>query len=259
MEKKNQEKEIFSGKKNSNDEVSPANLNPKKQEEVEKLNTIDQDYDQKNPKDASSHVLTRNVEDYSEIACSLKHSDSHYDSFALCPKNMKVSFTEKQEKVILILRQHPVVYWKKILILLIMFLAPLFSFSLPGLNFFSTNHFIASYLVWYLVIFGFSLELFLLWYFNIYIITDERCIDVDFVNLLNRNISSTKIETIQDFTVEKSGFTSLLFNYGTIFIQTAASKNEFDFHNIPNPQTVSKLLNELILEEEREKLEGRVF
>ena len=217
----------------------------------------------KNDSSLSSSLTTnqtkiRKVEDYSEIACSAKHSTNHFDTFALCPKNIKVSFTEKEEKIILVLRQHPIVYWKKVLTFIFFLILPIFFPQFPFFNFLTTNYFLAINLIWYLASFGFILENFLLWYFNVYIITDERCIDVDFDNLLNKRVSSTKIDTIQDFTVEKFGVSSLIFNYGTIFIQTAASKNEFDFINVVKPQSVAKLLNELILEEEKEKIEGRI-
>jgi len=47
-------------------------------------------------------------------------------------------------------------------------------------------------------------------------------------------------------------------DYGTVYIQTAGEKTEIEFENVPQPAKVAAILNELLLEEEREKIEGRV-
>ena len=39
-------------------------------------------------------------------------------------------------------------------------------------------------LVWYLISIAYFIESFLTWFFNVYFVTDERIIDVDFYNLI---------------------------------------------------------------------------
>jgi uncharacterized membrane protein YdbT with pleckstrin-like domain len=112
--------------------------------------------------------------------------------------------------------------------------------------------------LWYLFVTAFIFENFLSWYYNVYIITDERIVDVDFHSLLYKEVSQAKIDNIQDVTFVMGGLSRALFNFGDVFIQTAGEKREFDFDDIPHPDRVTKVLNELILEEEREKHEGRV-
>jgi uncharacterized membrane protein YdbT with pleckstrin-like domain len=116
----------------------------------------------------------------------------------------------------------------------------------------------AGLIIWYLLLTGFVLESFLTWFFNVYIITDERIIDVDFLSLIYRNISTAKIDNIEDVTATTGGAIQAMFDFGTVQIQTAAEKREFEFNDVPHPNRVSKLINELLLEEEREKVEGRV-
>ncbi len=96
------------------------------------------------------------------------------------------------------------------------------------------------------------------WFFNIFILTDERVIDVDFLNLFSRVISDAKIDHIQDVNSEMSGVWQTFFNFGTVFIQTAGEKPQFIFQNIPQPDKVVEIINHLIDLEEQEKLEGRV-
>jgi len=96
------------------------------------------------------------------------------------------------------------------------------------------------------------------WFFHVNIVTDERIIEVDFVNLIYREITDANIDQIQDVTVEMGGGIRTYFNYGDLIIQTAAEIPKIDFEAVPKPDMVAKVLRELRVEEEQEKLEGRV-
>ena len=106
--------------------------------------------------------------------------------------------------------------------------------------------------------FGYTLAKFMGWFFNIYILTDERVVDVDFANIFFRKISTAKIDEIQDVNIQSSGALETFFGYGSVFIQTAAEVSQFEFLAVPNPDKVGKIINQLIDLEEQEKLEGRV-
>jgi len=111
---------------------------------------------------------------------------------------------------------------------------------------------------WYTITMGLALETFLVWFFSVYIITDERIIDVDFISLLFKDVSSAKLDDIQDISSKTGGLLATVVDYGTVYIQTAGEKTEIEFENVPQPAKVAAILNELLLEEEREKIEGRV-
>jgi uncharacterized membrane protein YdbT with pleckstrin-like domain len=108
------------------------------------------------------------------------------------------------------------------------------------------------------MVFGYALEQFLVWFFNIYIITDERVIDMDFYNLLFKRVSEAKIDRIEDITTANSGLLQSIVDFGDIQIQTSAEIPEIEFEKIPHPDRVQKLLSELIDQEEQERIEGRV-
>jgi hypothetical protein len=165
---------------------------------------------------------------------------------------------ERREKIILLLRRHWVTNLGWALIALTLVVMPVFWAIVPAFDFFPTRFQIMILVMWYLMVIAFIFEHFLSWYYNVYIITDERIVDVDFYSLLYKEISETKIENIQDFTFIMGGVLRSMLNYGTVFIQTAGEKRQFDFEDVPHPDLVAKILNELILEEEQEKLEGRV-
>jgi len=89
-------------------------------------------------------------------------------------------------------------------------------------------------------------------------VTDERVVDVDFKSLVYKNISEAKIDKIEDVTYRQGGLIQSFFDFGTVAIQTAAEKREFEFELVSQPSRLAKILNRLIVQEEQEKIEGRV-
>ena len=205
-----------------------------------------------------NNAQPRDVSEYSHLMRDMEPTLNPFASFMAKPEKLSFSTQAPNEKVILLLRQHPVtqLWW-----LILAVFGALFPFVLQYINIFSfllPDFQFAAMIGWYLVLLGFIVESFLKWYYNVYIITDERIIDVDFNSLLFRNISSAKIDKIEDTTAMNAGFLSAIFDFGTVVVQTAAEKREFEFSGIPHPSKVTTLINDLILEEEREALEGRV-
>lgn len=172
----------------------------------------------------------------------------------------KVNFEtqDRKEKIILLLRRHWTTNLGWAVTAIFLLVIPGFWVFIPAFDFFPMRFQIIIAVVWYLMIIAFVFEHFLSWYYNVYIITDERVVDVDFHSLLYKEVSETKIENIQDFTFVMGGLWRAMFNFGTVYIQTAGEKQQFDFDDVPHPDRVAKVLNELIIEEEKEKLEGRV-
>lgn len=110
--------------------------------------------------------------------------------------------------------------------------------------------------MWYLLVVGYVFESFLTWYFNVFIVTDERIIDIDFYSMLYKRISAAKIDQIQDVSFSQGGVFGAMFNYGNLDIQTAGKVNEFEISNVPSPKKVAMFMNEMIIEEESEKQGG---
>ena len=179
-------------------------------------------------------------------------------AFLARPRRLSFETQYDGEEVILLLRRHPITQLKWILVVLLMVVAPLFLDDFPLIDFLPFRFQFIVILMWYLMIFAFILEKFLSWYFNVYIITDERVIDVDFYSLIYKEISDAEIENIEDVTVTQGGALQTIFNYGTVLIQTAAETPQFEFEDVPNPTLVAQVLQRLQLEEKQEALEGRI-
>jgi hypothetical protein len=97
-----------------------------------------------------------------------------------------------------------------------------------------------------------AFEKFLNWYFNVYIITTERIIDVDFISLLYKQVSEAQIAKIQDVTYTMGGLARAVFNYGDVLIQTAGELPNFDFLAVPHPNKVAAVIAEMKLKDEKE-------
>lgn len=104
---------------------------------------------------------------------------------------------------------------------------------------------------WYLFTFGFAFQNFLNWFFNLYIITNKRIIDIDFVGFLYKNISETSLDNIEDVTSTVRGALRIIFNYGTVTIQTAGQQREFEFTDVAYPSKVRDIIADIIVERRR--------
>lgn len=200
----------------------------------------------------------KDPKEYSQVMRDTHHSQNPLDAFAARPSKTAFDSQLDDEQVLLLLRQHPITQLKWVFIILGFILFPFLLSYISFWSLMSVKYQLFTMVFWYMLVLGVALEAFLGWFYNVYIITDERVIDVDFNSLIHKNISAAKIDNIEDITATSTGAFNAIFDIGTIKIQTAAEVTEFEFANVPHPAKVTTFLNELLLEEEREKLEGRV-
>jgi len=186
------------------------------------------------------------------------HTHNPLASFCYFPDRVRFVNQDSKEQVVLMVRKHPITNVRWILLafvsLIIPAFLPLFTFIelIPG------EFQLVFALAWYLLTTAFIFENFLSWYFHVNIVTDERIIEVDFLHLVYREITDANIDQIQDVTVEVGGAIRTTLNFGDVIIQTAAQVPKIEFEAVPQPDRVAKILRDLRIEEEVEKLEGRV-
>lgn len=186
------------------------------------------------------------------------HSHNPLTAYCYLPDKVNFETRESEEKVILLLRQHPITLLPKVLVIALMILAPSILSIFPILSFLPSNFQLIVVLGWYLITMVIILESFLTWFYNVYLITDERIVDIDFYNLIYKEVSDANIDKIQDVTYKMGGVVRTLFNYGDVLVQTASEVPNFDFLAVPRPDKVATVLQDLRIEEEQEKLEGRI-
>lgn len=200
----------------------------------------------------------RHVDEYSETMRNEVACDNHGGTYVPKPNKLSIDIQAEDEQIILLLRQHLLTQLNWVFIALLLSLAPILFSAANIFDFLPMSYRIGGVLGWYLMIIGFSLESYLKWFYRVFVITDERIIDVDITSMIHKDISTTKLDKIEDISAVSSGFLSSIFDYGTVVIQTAGTEQVVEFEDVPHPAKVSTLLNEMLLEEELEKFEGRV-
>lgn len=171
-------------------------------------------------------------------------------SFAINPAGIRFETQETEETVILFLRQHIIVNFGWVVLAMIMLFTPtvLFPLLIAALGIVISvpaGYLVIGTLFWYLGTFGFIIAKFLGWYFNIYIVTNERIVDIDFHYLLYKQFSQAELNRIQDISYSSGGVFATFFNYGNVQIQTAGEMPNLEFDKVPYPERVVESVRNL--------------
>ncbi len=169
-----------------------------------------------------------------------------FSAFSLYPSGVDFETREDKEKIILMLRQHPIVNVRWISMTILLLTGPSVLGLLGVFSLLPVGFSLVITLAWYLFTSAYAIENFLSWYFNVYFITTEGIIDVDFFNLLDKRVSEAELGRIQDVSYSTNGALGTTLNFGDVRIQTAAEIPEFKFELVPNPEKVAKILDDLI-------------
>lgn len=170
-------------------------------------------------------------------------------SYQEYPQSCRFEGQKPDEKIVLLLRAHPVTNISWIIPAVLVFLLPFFLPSfipLMGISFPTLpESFISAFLIInYLIVLVIVLEGFLFWYFNVNLITNKRLIDVDFHSILKGNIDHAPLDSVQEASGHVAGLLGIIFHYGDVFVQTAGATVSVDFHKVPNPNKVSDIILE---------------
>src|SRR3989338_311802 len=173
---------------------------------------------------------------------------------------MMVSLTslEKGERIILLLRAHPITLIPQAVVTLFFIFIPtivpsvLSLLDINILDSFTPRQILLIVIFWYLVIFGFAFLRFVIWYFNIYLLTNERIIDIDFRGILHKETAYAHLNQVQDVNPKIIGFFGTIFHFGNVYIQTAAESPEFEFHAVEKPNEVA---HEILSQANKEQTE----
>jgi len=154
------------------------------------------------------------------------------------------------EEIIMVLRHHPITYWKQILLavflILLAFFLMFFLLSLGPLG-------VALFLAILLTGIFYGAREFFIWYFNVFIITNQRIFDFDQIGFFNKIVSELNYEKISDISYSVKGFWQTVLKLGTIRIQAAGVK--LAVKNVSHVSKISQLLTDLILEQTGREIE----
>lgn len=155
------------------------------------------------------------------------------------------------EKLEILLRRHPITFFS--IFFLFLFLA-----AVPfGLYFLFTNtnallnvetyRIVATLATsaFYLFLYILFFSLFIDYHFDMWILTNDRLIDINQKGLFSRIVTELDLYLIQEVTSEQHGFFGHIFDYGDVHIQSAGAVPRVIFKDIPHPHNVRNLLIKL--------------
>jgi len=101
--------------------------------------------------------------------------------------------------------------------------------------------------VWMLTVWMMLFTVWTNYYLDIWIVTDKRIINIDQIHLFKRDVSTLRIERVQDIKVEKHGFFATILDFGNLQVQTAGPEASFYLiKGIPNPAYVRNAILERV-------------
>ena len=163
------------------------------------------------------------------------------------PTDCSFEGQDNDEKILLLLRAHPITNLKWIIPAVLLFLVPffvplVFQFLHLVLSTIPQTFEIVFLIINYLLVLIITFEGFLNWYFNVYIVTEKNLVDIDFHSLLFKNIDVAPLRNIEDTASSMGGILNSIFHYGNVFIQTAGASRNIDFHSVPRPHHVADFI-----------------
>lgn len=160
---------------------------------------------------------------------------------------------KEYEKILFIVRSHRLIFVPKIFLFFILLAIPWF------INWFAN-------LIWpgifegpigepvgILALSGFYLFAavlffthFIDYFLDVWIITNERIVDIRQKGLFARTVAETRFYRVQDVTAEVKGFLPTIFGYGDVHVQTAGETGRFIFDDVSHPYKLAQKIMELV-------------
>lgn len=152
------------------------------------------------------------------------------------------------EEVLYVFRKHPIVMRKGLIIGLGAWLiGPVYTLALTYLrpnNYPSITFFFMSLVL--SVLFGGLLLVpsWISWYFSVFIVTDQRMIQITQKGLFSRSVVDMGLSQIQMVNYEVSGLQETLLGFGTITMQTFVG--DLVIHDVHHPAHIQKKILEIL-------------
>lgn len=96
--------------------------------------------------------------------------------------------------------------------------------------------------IWLLVVWTFAWSAFTRYFLNVWVLTNQRIVDIKQSSYFNREVSSVSLSRVQDVTTKVVGILSSLLNIGSISVQSAGTVDEFQMRGIPRPEQLRDLI-----------------
>lgn len=147
------------------------------------------------------------------------------------------------ETVLYVFRKHPVVMRKGLVIASVVILLGMIpSLIKPEISFFFGG-LLAGFILAFLVFF----PSWIAWYYSIFIVTDQRLIQITRRGLFHKTVVDMNLNQIQSMNYQISGLQETLLKFGTIMIQTYMG--DLVIHEVHHPEKVQKTIAQILREQ----------
>ncbi|HSX43715.1 MAG TPA: PH domain-containing protein [Candidatus Saccharimonadales bacterium] len=158
------------------------------------------------------------------------------------------------EEVLLVIRKHPVVMRKGLIIAMLACLTgPIYTIFLTFIyknnpdKYPTPSFFFTSLLIGFLLAVILFFPSWIAWHYSIFIVTDQRFIQITQKGLFHRSVVDIGLPQIQMVNYEVAGFQQTALGFGTIMMQTYMG--DLVIHDIHHPAKVQKKLLHILRDE----------
>lgn len=149
----------------------------------------------------------------------------------------------EDEEVLFTFRKHPIVMRKGLIISMLAILAG----TLPALIKPELSYFYGGLAAGFVLAFILFIPSWILWYYSIFIVTDQRLIQITQRGFFNKSVVDIGLKKIQSTNYEVKGVQATLLGFGTIMIQTYMG--DLVVHEVHHPADVIRKINEVLRSE----------
>jgi len=161
----------------------------------------------------------------------------------------------KEERLIILLRRHWINLFTQLFpfaaLIFVLLVSYLFFFLFLGSKLLSPIEMEFIHLgtaLFVLFLWSFIFVVFIDYYLDVWVVTNDRIVNVEQKGLFRREISELRLENVQDLTTDIGGVTKTFFDFGDLYVQTAGKRERFIFRSIPHPERVRDII--LVLSED---------
>lgn len=162
------------------------------------------------------------------------------------------------EKIIHLLRRSSITFVPVVLFFILLLILPIglgILIKLTGITWFDGPVGFTGIILFaslYIMSIGlFFYSYFVTFYLDMWVITNDRLVDVRQVSLFSRTIAEVDLYQIQDVTSEVNGVFASIFDYGNVYLQTAGPVPRFVLYNVPNPHRLRQIILDLSADDKK--------
>lgn len=168
------------------------------------------------------------------------------------------------EEIIFIEKQHPAVIFRVLIALTILTLLPIIAY----IFFKFSSIFFYAFFFWLVIVLIYGFRSWYCFVNSKYILTTKRLISIQQKGSFYKIVSEAQLSKIQDVSFEIRGFWSSMFDFGTVYFQTAGKEEKIKLANIEEPKRIQSQILDAVRgvekgpendeKEEKDKKESKV-